>query len=107
MKEIFYTKLDAYLSALSVKRRAKYLITAETYDKVLKVLTYEKKYDPSFNFWVKRRFTVVTFGDQRTIYCKEEKLPIVIYENLLQTLNECHNAVGHLGRDKTFQMIQL
>ncbi len=68
MKEIFYTKLDAYLSALSVKRRSKYLITAETYDKVLKVLTNEKKYDPSFNFWATNRFTVATFGGQRTIY---------------------------------------
>ncbi|CAF4927105.1 unnamed protein product [Rotaria sp. Silwood1] len=66
------------------------------YDKVLKVLTNEKKYDPSFNFWAKRRFTVVTFGGQRTIYCKKEKLPIVIYENLFQTIDECHNAVGHL-----------
>ncbi|CAF1370862.1 unnamed protein product, partial [Rotaria sp. Silwood1] len=99
MKEIFYTKLDAYLSALSVKRRSKYLTTAETYDKVLKVLTNEKKYDPSFNFWAKRPFTVVTFGGQRTIYCKKEKLPIVIYENLFQTIDKCHNAVGHLGRN--------
>ncbi|CAF4648456.1 unnamed protein product, partial [Rotaria sp. Silwood1] len=93
------TKLDAYLSALSVKRRSKYLITAETYDKVLKVLTNEKKYDPSFNFWAKRRFTAVTFGGQRTIYCKKEKLPIVISESLFQTIDEWHNAVGHLGRN--------
>ncbi len=82
MKEIFYTKLDAYLSALSVKRRSKYLITAETYDKVSKVLKNEKKYDPSFNFWAKRRFTVVTFGDHQTIYCQKEKLPIVTISRL-------------------------
>jgi hypothetical protein len=88
-----------------VKRRSKYLISAETYNKVLQVLTNEKKYDPSFNFWAKRRFTVVTFGNQRTIYCIKEKLPIVIYENLFETINECHSAVGHLGRDKTWHEV--
>jgi hypothetical protein len=105
MKEIFYSKLNTYVNALSVKRRSKYLISAETYNKILQVLTNEKKYDPSFNFWAKRRFTVVTFGNQRTIYCIKEKLPIVIYENLFETINECHSAVGHLGRDKTWHEV--
>ena len=44
---------------------------------MLKVLRNETKYDSSFNFWTKRRFTVVTFRDQLTIYYKKEKLSIV------------------------------
>jgi hypothetical protein len=57
---------------------------------------------PSFNFWAERRFTLVKFGDQRTVYCMKEKLPITIYENLFETINEFHMAVDHLGREKTW-----
>ena len=34
MKTAFYSKLDAYLTELDVKRKAKHLITAETHEKM-------------------------------------------------------------------------
>jgi hypothetical protein len=55
MKEAFYSKLDAYLSALNCKRGSKYVIKNETYDNILLVLLNEKKLDPSFIFWARKR----------------------------------------------------
>ncbi len=54
MKAEFYAKLDAYVAELSVKRQSKYLITAETYDKILQVLLGETKHESQFNFWAKK-----------------------------------------------------
>ncbi|CAF4388668.1 unnamed protein product [Rotaria magnacalcarata] len=34
------------------------------------------------------------------------KLPVVTYEDLFEKINECHTAVGHLGRDKTWHEIK-
>ncbi|CAF4625883.1 unnamed protein product, partial [Rotaria sp. Silwood2] len=106
MKAAFYSKLDAYLNELDTKRQAKYLITAETYEKIVQVLSTETKYDPQFNFWAKKRFTSLKINDQPVVYSAKEKLPIVKYENLFETLNECHLSVGHLGRDKTWHEVK-
>ena len=63
MKAAFYSKLDAYLNELDTKRQAKYLITAETYEKIVQVLSTETKYDPQFNFWAKKHFTSLKVND--------------------------------------------
>ena len=68
MKAAFYSKLDAYLNELDTKRQAKYLITAETYEKIVQVLSTETKYDPQFNFWAKKRFTSLNINDQPVVY---------------------------------------
>jgi hypothetical protein len=82
MEAAFYSKLEAYLNELDAKRQAKYLISTETYEKVVKVLLTERKYDPPFNFWVRKRFNIIKINDQPVVYSVKEKLPIVKYENL-------------------------
>ncbi len=63
------------------------------------------KHDAQFNFWARKRFNLVRIGDQILVYSLKEKLPIVKYENLFETVHECHIAVGHLGRDKTWNEV--
>ncbi len=81
------------------------MITAETYDKILQVLLGETKHESQFNFWAKKCFNTVKIGDQVLLYSIKEKLPVVKYENVFEVLNECHIAVGHLGRDKTWHEV--
>ena len=50
MKAAFCSKLDAYLTELDVKRQAMYLITAETHENIVQVLSTNIKYDPLLNF---------------------------------------------------------
>ena len=85
MQTAFYSKLDAYLTELDVKRQEKYLITAETYEKIVQVLSTDTKYDPPFNFWAKKRFTLVKINDQFVVYSAKDKLPVVKYENPFET----------------------
>ncbi|CAM4816537.1 unnamed protein product [Rotaria magnacalcarata] len=54
----------------------------------------------------KKRFTTVKINDQPVVYSAKEKLPIVKYENLFETLNECHLSGGHIGRDKTWHEVK-
>ncbi|CAF4124122.1 unnamed protein product [Rotaria magnacalcarata] len=42
------------------------------------------------------------FCGQDILYASKQKLPVVTFENLFEKINECHTAVGHLGRDKTW-----
>ena len=105
MKEGFYVKLKALVAELDVKRQSKYLITTETYNKILDVLSSETKYDHQFNFWAKKHFTIVKIGDKPAVHSIKKKLPVVTYEDLFDTINECHAAVGHLGRDKTWHEV--
>jgi type II secretory pathway component PulL len=36
------------------------------------------------------------------IYSVKNDLPIIIHEKIYEKINECHIAVGHSGRDKTW-----
>ncbi|CAF3830042.1 unnamed protein product [Rotaria sp. Silwood1] len=40
------------------------------------------------------------------LYSSKEKLPVVTFETIFQKIDECHSAVGHLGRDKTWSEVR-
>jgi hypothetical protein len=50
---------------------------------------------------------LVKIGEQDILCSSKEKLPMVTFENLFEKINECHTAVGHLGRDKTWHKVIL
>ncbi len=50
---------------------------------------------------------MVKIGEQDILYSSKEKLPVVTFENLFEKINECHTAVGHPGRDKTWHEVIL
>ena len=70
----FYIKLKALAAELDVKRQSKYLITTETYNKILDVLSSETKYDHQFNFWAKKHFTIVKIGDKPAVTFNKKKV---------------------------------
>ena len=106
MEEVFYTIVTAYIEALNPRKRDKYLMKTETYNQVLQILRgTAKKNEAKFKFWAKQRFYIVKIGDQEILYSSKEKLSVVTYENLFEKINECHTAVGHLGRDKTWHEV--
>ena len=67
----------------------------------------EGKGQPQFKFWAKKQFVLVKIGEQQVLYSAKQKLPVVTFENLFERINECHTAVGHLGRDKTWHEVSL
>ncbi|CAF0794171.1 unnamed protein product [Didymodactylos carnosus] len=67
----------------------------------LALYIYEYK-NAQFKFWAKKNFEIIKIEDKSIIYSIKEKRSVVTYENLFDKLNECHTAVGHLGRDKTW-----
>jgi hypothetical protein len=106
MEQAFYAKVLAYMEELNGKKQDKYSIKAETYNQVVQLLKgTQGKYQPQFKFWAKKRFQLVKIGDQEILYSSKEKLPVVIFEQLFEKINECHTAVGHLGRDKTWHEV--
>ena len=58
-------------------------------------------YDPLFNFWAQKRFTIVKTNDQSVLYSAKGKLPFVRHENLFEFIHKCYQSTGHLKRDKT------
>ena len=45
---------------------------------------------------------MVQIGSQVFVHKKESNLPIIIHELIYEKILECHFAVGHSGRDKTW-----
>jgi len=72
-----------------------------TYDDLILVLR-DGWGDPQLKFWTIKNFKLVKIGDQNVVYDIKRNLPIVTYENLYQRIKECHERVGHHGRDKTW-----
>ena len=108
MEQAFYTKVNEFVEELNVKKQTKYLIKTETYNQVVQLLKgTENKPQAQFKFWAKKHFNLVKIGDQDILYSLKEKLPVVTYENLFEKISECHTAVGHLGRDKTWHEVSL
>jgi hypothetical protein len=107
MEEAFYTKLNAYVKSLSTKKQTKYLIKTETYYQLIDILNGTGSKCPAqFKFWAKKRFYIVKIGGQEILYSSKEKLSVVTFDNLFDKINECHVAVGHLGRDKTWHEVR-
>ena len=101
--ELFNEKMQAYIDNLDLKKRAKYTIKKDTYETILRVLKAEETNDSAkFRFWAKKTFMYVTIGAKEFVYNKKTNLPVVMHEDLFDKLQECHLAVGHSGRDKTW-----
>jgi hypothetical protein len=103
--DIFYAKLDAHIQTLNEKFRAKYLIKRERYEEIILVLR-DGWGDPQFKYWVQKHFMLVKVGELDVVYSRDKiSRPVVVYEEVYTKLNECHNRVGHHGRDKTWHEV--
>ncbi len=108
MEQAFYTRINEFVQSINVKKQGKYLIREEMYNEVVQILKgTEGKRQPQLKFWAKKHFNLVKIGEQDILYPSKEKLPVVTFENLFEKINECHTAVGHLGRDKTWHEVIL
>ena len=104
--DIFYKKLDNHIQNLNEKFRAKYLIKTNTYDEIILALR-DGWGDPQFRYWAQKHFTLVKIGETRIVHSSGKvSRPVVTYEEVYTKLNECHNRVGHHGRDKTWEEIR-
>jgi hypothetical protein len=103
--DIFYKKLDNHIQNLNEKFRAKYLIKKDMYEDIILVLR-DGWGDTQFRYWVQQHFMLVKIGERHVVYSSgEDSRPVVTYEELYTKLNECHNRVGHHGRDKTWKEV--
>jgi hypothetical protein len=103
--DIFYKKIDIHIQNLNEKFRAKYVIKKEMYEDIILVLR-DGWGDSQFKHWVQKHFILVKNGDANVVYNRGKiNLPVVTYEELYTKLYECHNRVGHHGRDKTWKEV--
>ena len=101
--DIFYEKFEYYIKNLDEKKREKYTIRNEMYINILNALQNQNtNFSPKFKFWVRQNFRLVEIGSSEFIYSLKNNLPIIIHEKIYEKINECHIAVGHSGRDKTW-----
>jgi hypothetical protein len=49
-----------------------------------------------------KNFKIIKIGDQNVAHDIKSNHPFVTYENLYTKVKECHEGVGHHGRDKTW-----
>ena len=103
--EVFYKSLDKYIEGLNQKFREKFCIKQTLYEDIILVLR-DGWGDSQLKFWVSRNFKLVIIGDQSVVYEIKSNLPVVTYENLYDRINECHERVGHHGRDKTWAEVR-
>ncbi|CAF4440617.1 unnamed protein product [Rotaria socialis] len=104
--EIFYKKLDLHIQNLHQKFRAKYVIKNEMYKDIILVLC-DGWGDSQFKHWVQKHFILVKNSDVNVVYSSgKASRPVVTYEKLYTKLYECHNRVGHHGRDKTWKEVK-
>lgn len=100
---IFNHKLQSYIDKLSENKRNKYTIKNDMYSDIFNVL---KKNDtnttPKFKFWVRETFNLIEVGSSELIYVTRRNLPLITFEKMYEKITECHIAVGHSGRDKTW-----
>jgi hypothetical protein len=63
--------------------------------------------DPQFRYWAQKYFILVKIGETHVVYSSGKvSRPLVTYEELYTKLSECHNRVGHHGRDKTWEEVR-
>ena len=104
--DLFYEKLDNHIQNLNEKFRAKYLIKKEMYEDIILVLR-DGWGGAQFRYWVQKHFMLVKIGEVPVVYSSGKvSRPVVTYEELYTKLNECHNRVGHHGRDKTWEEVR-
>ena len=64
------------------------------------VLKYGRS-EAHFKFWIHKHFKLATIGELQAIYGIKSNNPVITCEQLYTTIKECHERVGHHGRDKT------
>ena len=75
------------------------------YDYIILVL-HDGWGNPQFRYWVHKHFKLVKNGHLNVVYSSDKvSRPVVTYEELYTKLYECHNRVGHHGRDKTWKEV--
>ena len=99
--EEFYKLLDEHIESLNHKFQEKFFIKQSLYDDIV-LLLRDGLGNPRFKFWVNKNFKLVKIGDQNVVYEIKCNNPVVTYENLYIKIKECHERVGHHGRDKTW-----
>jgi hypothetical protein len=99
--EEFYELLDKHIEGLNHKFQVNFSIKQSLYDDIILVLRDGWR-DSQLKFWVNKNFKLIKIGDQNVVYDIKANHPIVTYENLYIKIKECHERVGHHGRDKTW-----
>ena len=101
--DIFNAKIQSYIDKLDVKKRTKYTIKNDMYLDILNVLKSQNiNVSSKFKFLVRQTFRLVQIGSSDLIYVAKTNLPLITHENLYVKITDCHVAVGHSGRDKTW-----
>jgi len=94
------------LNTLDIKKRAKYTIRNEMRLNIINVLKMkDTNVSSKFKFWVRKTFCLVNIGSSELLYAKKQNLPLISHEEIYEKINECHTAVGHSGRDKTWSQV--
>ncbi|CAF4493795.1 unnamed protein product, partial [Rotaria magnacalcarata] len=99
--EEFYKLLEKHIEGLNYKFQEKFSIKQLLYNDIILVLQGLSG-DPQLKFWVKKNFKLIKIGDQSVVYEIKSNHPVVTHENLYTKIKECHERVGHHGRDKTW-----
>ena len=101
--DFFNEKLQSYIDSLDVKKRSKYTIKNDSYREIVKVLNSEVSLETAkFKFWARKNFVLVRIGSEQFVYDLELNLPVITHDSIYEKILECHLAVGHSGRDKTW-----
>ena len=73
------------------------------YENIVHVLKSEDvNMNAKFKFWVRRSFRLMEIGSSDVVYSIKNNLPLVTHEKIYEKIDQCHIAVGHSGRDKTW-----
>ena len=106
-REKFDELFRAYRNGLPENRRAKAVISQETYDQALR--TFEdngyKHPDPKFRPWVRKKFITMDIGDIKKLVCKKRQKPVCVVENLYDVIGTLHSALKHPGYRKTYSEV--
>lgn len=101
--DAFNERLQSYIDTLDVKKRNKYTIKQKVYCEISKVLKLEYSNESAkFKFWARKNFVLMLIGLEQVVHDKKTNLPIITHELIYEKILECHLAVGHSGRDKTW-----
>lgn len=103
----FNDMVNEYLGSLSIKKRAKALLTQQMYDDILQVLlhpTETKTGSAQFRFWAKKMFKLVSTQVAHIVI--HENKPVAVKEQLYDVLVQCHGQANHGGRDKTAAQVR-
>ena len=102
--ELFYSKLDEHIESLGEKFRLKFVITQAVHNGIILVLK-DGWSEIQFKFWDHKHFKLVTIGELQVVYGIKSNNPVITYQQLYTTIKECHERVGHHGRDTTWRQI--